>query len=250
VGTVSFKLINRSESQRLCDRAASQLQRWSQEWLSGELGAPHVTTQSEVSSDEVRWVARAATDGRGAAIGLPSIESLQQRLTASLEFFKPTHSPLFRELEEAAILSLGHSLVGTEGEVVTFPSTQDIQAPGSGYVLLRCGFEDDFALHLLLWPKTVEEWLVDGGVQTRRPRVSVSRMEALDSQTVRLEVLAGEAEIAFEEFRSLCEGVVIKLDRQLSQPMQLRLVGDGVVCAGHLGVSEDRRAVQIVTSDQ
>jgi flagellar motor switch protein FliM len=61
--------------------------------------------------------------------------------------------------------------------------------------------------------------------------------------------MAGEAELVLDELRGLSEGVVIKLDRRLDQPLSVRLTGDGVVCTGHLGSNGSQRAVQVIAKN-
>jgi flagellar motor switch/type III secretory pathway protein FliN len=247
VSTTPFKLINRSESQRLCDRLSLLAKQWADEWLHGLSGVPQATAGPQALPDS-SWTVRQRTAEVAAAVGLSTsaASSLRRCLTGIAE---STDDAVLHEVDDAAVSSLLQLLLGTgecgNGEV---PTPQAVAAPGSGYVSMKCRFDDGFELDVLLWPKTVEAWLSEAAAKTSQKRVSVSRLDALDSQTVTIDVVAGEAEIAFEEFRSLCAGVVIKLDRRLDQPLHLRLAGEGVVCSGHLGVNDDRRAVQVVTT--
>jgi flagellar motor switch/type III secretory pathway protein FliN len=249
--TRPFKLVNGTESQRLCKRLSEDLARWAGEWLSEDVTVPDVTVQTEADATrEYSWTARQLASGAGIAVGTPADDtSLRLVLTGTVDASSvDVNDPVLAELEKSAIRALFDLLLhAAESTSTDTPSPQEYRVPGSGYVMLRCRFENAFELSILLWPKTVDQWLGQKTEKAAR-KVSVSRLEALDSQTVTLDVVVGEAEIAFEELRGLCEGVVIKLDRRLDQPLQLRLVGDGTVCSGHLGLNDDRRAVQVVTT--
>jgi flagellar motor switch/type III secretory pathway protein FliN len=251
MSTRSFKLVNRSESQRICDRLSVHVTHWSEQWLSGTSAAPDVLPQKDGGSfDRHAWTVRCNADGAGAAIGLPMNDSsIRQRLSGVSGL--NMDDAVFTELEREAVSSLLTSLhTADENDIDRMPSSEAFDAPGSGYVLCLCRLRDVADFYVLLWPATVQAWLSDVTAKTSAKRVSVSRMDALDAQTVKIDVVAGEAEVAFEDFQSLSEGVVIKLDRRLDQPLLIRLVGDGVVCSGHLGFNEERRAIQVVSTDK
>jgi len=251
MATRPFKLVNHSETQRLCERVSATASRWAQDWLSAALTNPKVEIQTAPESIELRdWTAKRVGTETAAAVGIKKGDtSLRVSLTGTAEQSSlDLEDPMLEELERKAIQALLESSLGSGDRTdIDMPAPQEFEARGSGYVVLQCRWEGALELHLLLWPKTVEAWLGQAGTKTAR-RVSVSRLDALDTQTVKLEVIAGEAEIAFDELRSLCEGVIIKLDRRLDQPLQLRVQGDGVVCAGHLGLNDDRRAIQVVAT--
>ncbi|HKQ31376.1 MAG TPA: FliM/FliN family flagellar motor C-terminal domain-containing protein [Burkholderiales bacterium] len=246
--TRPFKLVNRSESQRLCERVSGAAAHWAQDWLSAGLTAPKVAVRPAAEPlPACTWTAR-RIGTESVAIGVTAGDtSLRSGLVGTAEQSSlDLDDPLLGELERKAVQALLDALIESGNRAdVDMPSSQEIQAPGSGYAALHCRWSETLEIHLVLWPQTVQAWLGQSTVKTTQ-RVSVSRIDVLDSQTVKLEVVAGEADIAFDELRSLSEGVVIKLDRRLDQPLQLRLLGDGAVCAGHLGVREDRRAIQIV----
>jgi flagellar motor switch protein FliM len=68
---------------------------------------------------------------------------------------------------------------------------------------------------------------------------------ALQTQRVVLDGVAGEAELALEDLTTLAVGDVIKLNRRISEPLQLCIRGGGVVCAARLGASKGRTALQL-----
>jgi flagellar motor switch/type III secretory pathway protein FliN len=249
--TRPFKLVNSSESQRLCERMSQGVMRWASEWLSSDEGGSDVTASADVGAiANYRWTARQAA-GIDVAVGTSaSDKSLRLGLTGNTQQSSvDLDDPLFEELEKLAIRALLDTLFGSADSLDTkFPEPSEYRASGSGYVVLHCRFKDALEFCVLLWPKTVDAWLGQAARKNTR-RISVSRLEALDSQTVTLDVVVGEANIAFEELRSLCEGVVIKLNRRVDQPLQVQLVGDGVIGSGHLGLNDGRRAVQVVTTE-
>ena len=75
------------------------------------------------------------------------------------------------------------------------------------------------------------------------PVEPVSR--ALQAQVVELDGIVGEAELAVEELSTLAVGDVIRLNRKISEPLQVRLGGGAVVCAARLGSLKGRTAVQL-----
>jgi flagellar motor switch/type III secretory pathway protein FliN len=221
--------------------------------LAGDVGDVRVTAKINASLKAYRWTARAASDALGAAVGaLAKDDALLRRLAAftDTEDTKAAESML-REIETSAVGALLQPLAESkDGKSADIPRPEEYSAPGSGYFFARCQIGDTLELGVLLWPGTVRRWLEkDAPKPARMPGNTVSRSSALDTQTVSVEIVAGEAELVLEELRGLSEGVVIKLDRRLDQPLSVRLVGDGVVCAGHLGSNGSRRAVQVIAKN-
>lgn len=255
MGTRPLKLVNRSESHQLRDRLQQDMSRWATEWLVGESGV-QVTVATDVAPDMLHlteWRVRRRDDGGGAAMGVVTGDlSFRRRLMGMTDAgLGNADDPVLRALEEAARDAALTALLGAaDGKPGELPVPAEYQATGSGYVFARCRIDDTLDVLVLLWPHSVRTWL-DG----RAPGLinsgqdPVSRLDALDLQTIAIDVVVGEAEIVFDEFRSLCEGFVIKLDRRLDQPLRVRLVGDGVLCAGHLGLNGDKRAVQVTTTN-
>lgn len=248
-----FKLINHTESTSLCDRLQGAGAHWAKEWLCGDSSVPQVTvTELDSKSYEAqRWSVCVGANGLVIAGGVRTgDDALRRRLTGSSEQIPVnTRGPLFETLEQSAIKALLDLLLGaTVKECAVMALPAEFLAPGSGYVFALCRFDEAFDLGVLLWPQTVRAWL-DGKLPSTAPgrKAVASRHDALGSQTVALEVVAGEIDIVFDELRALSEGVVIKLDRRLDHPLQVRLAGDGVLCAGHLGLNGERYAVQLVT---
>jgi flagellar motor switch protein FliM len=99
-------------------------------------------------------------------------------------------------------------------------------------------------LHIVLWPATVMSSLAPTAPAPGSERVTpLSR--ALERQVVRLDALAGEAEIAFQELATLAPGDVLRLDRRLSEPVEVRVQNGGPVCSARLGTSRGRLALQL-----
>lgn len=253
MGTMPFKLINRTESQQLSERLQREVSRWAAEWLC-DVGHVQATVVVEIADEALqgmRWHVRRREGGVGVAVGIVADASLLDRLLGVADMVSDgAADSVARHLEDAATNSLLATLIGNvDGERGELPSLDEMRVKGSSYLLACCRIDDTFELRLILWPQTVRTWLGQPTPHSvDRGQIAASRLDALDVQTVAVEVVAGEVEIAFDEFRALCEGVVIKLDRGLDQPLQVRLIGDGVLCAGHLGFNGERRAVQVSTT--
>src|SRR5687767_3836276 len=115
MSTRPFKLVNNSESQRLCERLSDGAVHWANEWLSKGVGAPDVSVRADVDViSEYRWTAR-QTAGAGIAVGMPANDTAVRLGLAgnagqsSLDL----DDPLFEELEKSAIRALIDSLLGS-----------------------------------------------------------------------------------------------------------------------------------------
>jgi hypothetical protein len=118
------------------------------------------------------------------------------------------------------------------------------QRPGDPFARCEWQLGDDFMLHIVLWPATVAYSLAPPTPAAGSERVApLSR--ALERQLVRLDALAGEAEIAFQELATLAPGDVLRLDRRLSEPVEVRVQSGGPVCNARLGTSRGRLALQL-----
>lgn len=252
MGTKPFKLINRTESQHLCERLRHDTEQWANDWLSGDVGDVRVTAKPNATLKGYRWTVHTGPENIGAAVGVVAKDDSLVRRLAALGDSDDTKTveTLLREIETSAIDALLGSLIDSaDNKAADIPRSDEYLAPGNGYFFARCEFGDTLELSVLLWPGTVRAWLEKELPRTARRLGTVSRLNALDTQTVTMEIIAGEAELALDELRGLSAGVVIKLDRRLDQPLPVRLTGDGIVCVGHLGSNGEQRAVQVATKN-
>lgn len=251
MNTSAFKLINRTESAQLCERLQREAAQWGAEWLSRELPSPRVSAMPLATAElanEGKWTVY-RDRAEGAAVAVTSHEtSLRLRLSGTMDI-KSADDATLHQLEVRAIAALLGALTRANS-TGSMPEQGDYQRRGSGYVLLHCVFDDALSLHVLLWPQTVNAWLesISRAAPVRSPGLA-SRRDALGERTVTLEVLAGAAEISFDELRALSAGAVIKLDRTLDQPFDIQLDGGERIGAGHLGLHGRARAVQIIKTN-
>jgi flagellar motor switch protein FliM len=108
-----------------------------------------------------------------------------------------------------------------------------------------CRVADRLSLLFALAPLTVLESLASVAARSVGAVQLEARGRALQSETVVLEAIVGEAEIAVEDLGSLSVGDVIKLNRKIHQPVQVCVRGGGPVCAARLGLSRGRTALQL-----
>jgi flagellar motor switch/type III secretory pathway protein FliN len=76
--------------------------------------------------------------------------------------------------------------------------------------------------------------------------VNPARMLGNVPVTVRVE--AGRAIVSLGSLRALCIGDVIRLDTVTDQPLPVRSVDDALLFGGHLGLSEGRVALEVVSA--
>jgi hypothetical protein len=118
---------------------------------------------------------------------------------------------------------------------------------GEAAMIAECIVGERLRLAIMLWPTTVLSCLA----RTRAPRSNEGPLEplrgAIKSGTVRLEVLAGEAEMAVSELATLKPGDVIKLNHKLERPLAVRLHEGEAIGTGYLGTRHGRPAVRWAT---
>jgi flagellar motor switch/type III secretory pathway protein FliN len=72
-----------------------------------------------------------------------------------------------------------------------------------------------------------------------------SRMRALASMPVAMEGVLGRADLALSDVEGLSVGDVVVLDRQVQEPVELRLSGGQRVASGKLGRTEGRLSIHL-----
>jgi len=198
-------------------------------------------------------VGRQDPEGRRDPAGRRDLAVRQDTQTVVLD---PAGLQLMRELGAGLLEELGQSVLNAalaipaasaEGGLVwsRAPAPDLAGGPGDGRVLGHCTLGDTLQLVMTLWPETVQRCLA---VEVPRsagqaPIEPLSR--ALQEEAVALEGIAGEAELALEELTTLAVGDVIRLNRKISEPLEVRIRGGGVVCEARLGVSKGRTALQL-----
>ena len=256
----AFKLVNRSERAVL----AGRLQAVVASWVDAHCAAG-VKTDVRVCAglDDLaeraagrEWLIGTAQQAPVLALGLPPgwPQALARRLLACrpANTLDAAGSKLVRRMGTRVLQDLGHSLYEAACQaraqqlVWTLDAMLPMMAPrpGEAFVRCECPLGEDFPIQFLLWPATVLHSAVSHPAAVGGEHVTpLSR--ALDRQVVCLDALAGEAEIAFQELATLSLGDVLKLDRRLSEPVEVRVHGGGPVGSARLGVSHGRLAIQL-----
>jgi len=257
-----YKLINRTERGLLTARLTDAIRRWIARYAPDdtpahcELTLPGEDTATRPQPSE--WLLATRRSEPVMSIGLPEdwIRGLagfvlSERQAASLD---PAGQQLMRDLGIGLFEELGQGALDVplasrpaEGGLVwSRPMTPPADiGTAEGGVLGHCRIGDTLDLLITLWPDTIHRLLVPDaprrGVAT--PLEPLSR--ALQAERVVLNGIAGEAELALEDLTTLAVGDVIKLNRKISEPLQVCIRGGGVVCAARLGASKGRTALQL-----
>jgi hypothetical protein len=257
-----YKLINRSE----CQALASRLRPIAESWVEA-FAATKVKTALQVHAgiDDVatraagcEWMIGKGEEGPALALGLPNgwPQGLARHLLAgrAAALLDAAGSQLMRQMGTRVLQDLCQKFydvvrqAGTRAKPLDWALQKELPVlggrPGDPAATCECLLGNDFMLYVVLWPATVMYSLAPHAPATASQRVTpVSR--ALERQVVRLDALAGEAEIAFQELATLAPGDVLKLDRRLSEPVEVRVQSGGPVCRARLGISRGRLALRL-----
>lgn len=120
-----------------------------------------------------------------------------------------------------------------------------VASPGSGCVLVKWKLDGRF-LSWVLSGGCVAAWLRSS--RSAKPTVSPlvgSRLEAIDEQTVTVQVIAGRSEVTIGELESLSKGDVIRLNQPLDVPLQAVVGGTTHGLSGYLGIQGKNKAIQV-----
>jgi flagellar motor switch/type III secretory pathway protein FliN len=257
----AYKLINRSEGRALAGRLQVIAQSWAQRCATTAVAVEVVAHAGIDLLEPARasmWMI--GKDAGGPALGLVLPTGWPQGLARWMLAGRPATtldsagSQLVSQMGTQLLQELGQDLYDAVHQAaVTSKPLQWItqqQSPLSGpragepFVWCECQIGDDFPLHIVLWPTTVIHSLAPLAPATGlEPVAPLSR--ALERQPVRLDALAGEAEVAFQELVTLAPGDVLKLDRALSDPIEVRVSGGAAVCSARLGMFNGRLALQL-----
>jgi Type III flagellar switch regulator (C-ring) FliN C-term len=255
-----YKLVNRTERETLTARLTDGLRRWSTRYApdDADTHCRLVLTDEETAQipEPREWVLGTRRATPLLAIGLPQDwpRGLAGLVLGQSVTLDPAGLQLMRELGAGLLEELGQSVLDAalamrpaEGETgwspaSTLPFAGD---PTDGQVFGHCRLGDVLELIITIWPETVQRCLA---IEAPR-RVATAPLEplsgALQTQRVVLEGIAGEAELALEELTTLAVGDVIRLNRRISEPLQVCIRGGGAVCAARLGASAGRNALQL-----
>ena len=262
-----YKMLNASERAVLTARVGEGVHAWAQDHLAaGEPVLCTLLSMGETAAElaaEREWISGSRAPGGDAiAIGLAcdwprdlARVVLTGRAALNLD---PAGLALMRAAGTRLIEAFAHAIVaaclpGRPGHSqdtrlswtrIETPSVDD--SAGSGYGLVRCQWRDSPSLLVLLHPATVLECLGPWPTSKAAQGTLEPRSRAMRSESVVLDAVAGEAEVAVEDVATLAVGDVLKLDRALSEPLQVRMRGGGPVCSARLGALQGRVALQLI----
>jgi len=255
-----YKLINRSESEALTARLSGAARRWSDEYAAGDLPVSCRLLSSEEIADRMtqpeEWLTGTSTSGPSLAIG--SSADWPRRLLGLLLAKHPAADrvdagTLARELCGLALQDFGRRIVESVSAGPRAASglgwSLGQQPTGiraeCGFVVAWCQIGADANLLVVLWPATVHP-SVSPALNRRVTAPAVEPLSrALQDEVVVLCALAGVAELAVDELTTLSVGDVIRLDRKISEPLDVHVEGGSRVCAARLGSHHGRKALQL-----
>jgi hypothetical protein len=255
-----YKLVNRTERGILAARLTEGLRRWNSRYAPDDAGVTCELVFRDEDTAQIpkrlEWILATRQSAPLLAVGLPDDwpRGLSRHVIGKSVALDPAGLQLMRELGVGLLEELGQSVLDAvpathpaESSPVWSRATSPAFAggPADAQVFGYCRLGDSLDLVITIWPDTVQRWLA---VEVPR-RVAAAPVEplsgALQARVVVLDGIAGEAELALEELTTLAVGDVIRLNRKISEPLQLRVRGGGVVCAARLGSTTGRTALQL-----
>lgn len=262
-----YKMLNSSERAMLIARFREGVHAWAQEHLAGGEPVACVLLSSEEAAVELagerEWISGSRAPGSDViAVGLPCDwprDLARVVLTGrSALHLDPAGLALMRAAGTRLIDAFAHAVLAAclpgrpgrqQEESLSWTRigtpTADVRT-GSGYGLVRCQWRDSPSILVLLSPGAVLECLGPWPLSKAAPGALEQRSRAMRSESVVLDAIAGEAEVAVEDVTTLAVGDVLKLDRAISEPLQVRMRGGGAVCSARLGALQGRAALQLI----
>ena len=256
-----FKLINRSEGQLLTARLSEAVLRWSTLYVPADpspqcmlISADEVSVEFEQPCE---WLLGTRASGPALAIGLQGdwlrhlggvllTERHADALDpAGLALLRDVGSRMLEELGAGILDALSAKPPAEAAVAWTFAASPPMDAgAGNCFVFGQCQL-GSLSLLVVLWPGTVLASLAPTAPRRSNSLPVEALSKALQAEAVVLEGIAGEAELAVEELSTLAVGDVLKLDRRISEPLQVRIHGGDVVCSARLGASRGHTALQL-----
>ncbi len=246
-----YLVLGDSDHRFLVERIDAALAAWRKDWLPENAPEFRLAPVSQPKAE--RWLAAEAGEGRRVLLGCSSgwIAEVGALLTARAPNAAAGIPELAARVGETMLkeLALGifRSCSGVEPAKPQWGNEappETWRSPGAGGAIYSCELSPDFSLVVALSPKLVAASLPKAQRASREPLVAVRR--AVEPCAVMVEAVVGETEIELGELSQLAAGDVIVLDRELDDPLLLRLdIGDPVGQI-HLGTAGGKKAVQVV----
>jgi len=248
-----YLVLGASDQRFLLERIDAALAAWREDWLPKNTPGFRLAPVSQPQAE--RWLAADAGERRRVLLGCPSgwIAEVGALLTAQTpNAAAATGVPeLAAQVGEAVLKGLAVGIFRyCSGAAPAKPQWGDEAPPetwarpGAGAAIYSCELSPGFPLVLALSPELVAASLPKAQSTAREPLVAAWR--AVEPCAVIVEAVVGEAEIELGELSQLAAGDVIVLDRELDDPLLLRLDIGEPVGQIHLGTAGGKKAVQVV----
>lgn len=256
-----FCLLNDTERKLLARKLQQAVANWQGDWFSADV--PSSTALANLVDNPVsryRWMRGSTPRGLSAAVGVPvdADWGLGFALTALANTAaNSAGGDIARALEIELLRGLIRALLMESGRAdpldpVTWSDgidDDDSFDAVRGFVCAEYQLRGSHAgLVMMLYPETTSAYLATLERAVKPAGAMVPAGHALESQPVRVEVVAGEAELLLQELATLAVGDVVRLDRNIAQPLQLVISGGEAISAAHLGAAGDQKAVQLSSS--
>jgi len=246
-------VLGASDQRFLLERIDAALAAWREDWLPKNTPGFRLAPVSQPQAE--RWLAADAGERRRVLLGCPSgwIAEVGALLTAQTpNAAAATGVPeLAAQVGEAVLKGLAVGIFRyCSGAAPAKPQWGDEAPPetwvrpGAGAAIYSCELSPGFPLVLALSPELVAASLPKAQSTAREPLVAAWR--AVEPCAVIVEAVDGGAEVQLGELSQLAAGDVIVLDRELDDPLLLRLDIGEPVGQIHLGTAGGKTAVQVV----
>lgn len=255
-----YWVINNSERALLSQKLQQAVVRWQENWFRANLTSTVrlLANVGEIATQMYRWQSGTTRQGLTVALGVPIDADWGVGFAiAGLAEPSPTtvRGDTARQVETAVLRGLISAVLVETGRLAADdPITWSGDSVDAETVDVTGGFVaaeyqisgSHAAISLLLNPETTAAYVETLSPPVRHNGGLVPIRRALDSETLSLDVIVGEAELLLQELAGLTVGDVLRLDRRIDEPLQLTLDGSNPVSAGHLGKAGTQKAVQLL----
>jgi flagellar motor switch/type III secretory pathway protein FliN len=257
----NFRLLNRSEARALTSGVDAAFARWQQAWCAAEVRRAELSAAADASLvSACRWRSGAYPGGDAVAVGwtAPSAHTLVSLLVGDgIRAANGEAPPVAVDLERSALDALIASLLQEFAPTARRSANieWDTQPPAAHAF---DGGKNGFAVRLrvekidvlIVLSETVVEGFLSAQPRVKdRARRLASARGLLAGQPVTVEVQVGAAELTLAELASLGVGDVIALDHPLDHPLRVQAANGRVLCGGHLGIWNGKKAVQLAATN-
>lgn len=260
-----MRIINQRESVRLASVLTNAVREWAEAWASDGNGGVELNALaardvvSRCANREWYWMHSAETplaavgiaaDRHSALLTLLGVESDRADDGKEGDLLASLANRAWDALA-AKIIAVAPGAKLARSEWGAEPALEKASVSLNGYFVAHARIGGRLDLAIVLLPGAVQQALGKEAVGRVGGSESLTPMaQALEPERVTLEIVAGTADVPFEDLRTLRVGHVIRLDSRLDEAMEVHLVGDGMIGKGFLGARDGQLAVQLVQSSR